>query len=536
MSIKLFFQRAKKYLLLPFFLLFILNNTVHAQVPLKVFEINNILVDGCAGSDEGRNEMVLFQVGPNAINVSSLRVNGAGSNGTILPNCWPNTNNPWKGIAPSPAKPNEVGIINASIAQCGYLIEPTGGILPAGKKVLLITSTEFDLTAHSFVTLQDTMYIIFQNAGNTAGHFVNYGTPASERTLVLMHTPTSVGDTVIYDRSLLVNQLGVPGGQDGAAVLYNWAGSPTYYNNGCQALYIPNDPAWSAPGPVCSSDLPINLNNLLTGSGGGAWSGTNVSGNSFNPFGLSGNYTITYTIGVPPCDTSQTHTITVISTPSADWTAPGTLCSEENSINLNDLINGTPGGSWSGTGVTGNFFNPSGLSGNYNVTYTVGTAPCIESLMHSITVINEAQANWDVPQNVCTDNLPINLSDFVSGTTGGMWSGVGITDFTNGVFDPQVSGAGAFTITYSFDGACGDTVSHEILVNESPNVIVSSADETCNGNNDGWINLEVFNGLPPYAITWSISSTADSIFHCLREAIPMRLLIRILVLFQDHKG
>ncbi len=511
MTIKIILRETKTCLLAILIFFYILTNVAVSQVPVKVFEVSNILVDGCAGSDEGRNEMVLFQIGPNPIHISDLRVDGAGATGVITQGNWPNTNNTWRGIATPPAMPVEVAQINSTIIECGFLIEPTGGILPAGKKVLLITSTEFAPTAHSFATLQDTMYIIFQNPGNTSGHFVNYGTPSSTRTLVLMHVPTSVGDTVIYDRSLLVNQLGNPGAQDGAAVLYNWAGAASYYNNGCQALYIAYDPSWYAPSPVCSSDQPINLNDYLTGTGGGYWSGTNISGDFFDPSGLSGDYSITYTMGNAPCDTSETHTITVTPSPSADWTVPDDLCSDENPVNLNDFITGTPGGLWTGTGVTGSFFDPSGLSGTYNVTYTVGTSPCIEQLTNSITVISSSVANWNVPQNVCTGNLPINLSDLITGTNGGIWSGTGITDIVNGIFDPQISGPGLFSITYYIEGICGDTVTHEILVNESPVVFIHSSDETCTGNSDGWITLDIFGGLPPYIILWSTSSNTDSI-------------------------
>jgi hypothetical protein len=240
-------------------IVFSLLNTAFSQAPQKVFEILDILVDGCAGSDEGRNEMVLFHIGPNPVNIADLRVDGAGDNGVISSNRWPNSNNIWRGIAPPPAKPAEVSQINATILNCGLLIEPVGGILPAGKKVLMITSTEFSPMAHSFTSLQDTLYVIFQNAGNTAGHFVNYGTPSSFRTLVLMHLPTNVGDTVMYDRSLLVNQSQQPGAQDGAAVAYDWPGNATYYNNGCQALYHPLDASWNSPDDLCSSYQPINL-------------------------------------------------------------------------------------------------------------------------------------------------------------------------------------------------------------------------------------------------------------------------------------
>ncbi|MBN2730065.1 MAG: hypothetical protein JXR53_12640 [Bacteroidales bacterium] len=70
-----------------------------AQIPSEVFEIESILVDGCAGSDEGRNEMIIFMCGPNGISIDDIRVDGAGSTGAITTNVWPNTSNPFRGWA-----------------------------------------------------------------------------------------------------------------------------------------------------------------------------------------------------------------------------------------------------------------------------------------------------------------------------------------------------------------------------------------------------------------------------------------------------
>ncbi len=77
--------------------------------------------------------------------------------------------------------------------------------------------------------------------------------------------------------------------------------------------------------------------------------------------------------------------------PTASWTAPsGTICSNTSSINLTNLITGTSGGTWSGIGVSGNLFNPSGLNGTYEITYTVnyisGTSSCPISQTNLITV------------------------------------------------------------------------------------------------------------------------------------------------------
>ncbi len=200
-----------------------------AQIPTSCFEIESILVDAC-GFPEGQNEMVRFQVGGTALNTANLTVN------------WPN--NPWLSICQNSATASAVAALNATIVSCGKLLEPTAGVLPAGADVLLITSTAVDVTANSFTNLSDTMYVIFQCAGNTAGHFVNYSSIPGLRTLEMsFSSPTNCGDTVTYDKSLLVNQNGNPGGstavKNGAIVNFDWAGTATYDNQGCQAPFNP---------------------------------------------------------------------------------------------------------------------------------------------------------------------------------------------------------------------------------------------------------------------------------------------------------
>lgn len=200
-----------------------------AQVPTKCFEIENVLADACS-APEGENEMVRFRVGPGNLNVSDLNVS------------WPNVANLYLGICQNATTAQTVNTINATIQGCGILIEPTGGVLPAGAKVLLITSENVQPLAHSFVNLNDTLYVIFQCAFNTAGHFANSG--SGLRTLIMsFSSPAGCADTVAYDRALLVNIYDSTGGstasQDGSSIAYAWDGTPTYYNNGCVAPFTP---------------------------------------------------------------------------------------------------------------------------------------------------------------------------------------------------------------------------------------------------------------------------------------------------------
>ncbi|MEP7171649.1 MAG: hypothetical protein ABI855_19915, partial [Bacteroidota bacterium] len=136
------------------FLIFILllnfiskKNLIFAQIPTTCFEIQSILVDAC-GNPEGENEMVRFVTGPNSLNISNLIVT------------WPN--NIYLNICQNAQTATNVDTLNAAIQSCGYILEPSGGILPPGKTVILVTSTNMNPFSNSFANLSDTIYMIFQ--------------------------------------------------------------------------------------------------------------------------------------------------------------------------------------------------------------------------------------------------------------------------------------------------------------------------------------------------------------------------------------
>lgn len=247
----------------------------------QCFEIQSILVDACAGSLEGQNEMVTFQVGNTALNTANLSVN------------WPN--NSWLGLTQNASTASAIASINATIQGCGFLKEPIAGVLPAHCKVLLITSTAFNSTAQSFAGLTDTLIVLFQTAGNTAGHFANYQGSGGTRTLSMTFSiPVGCTDAVTYDRALLVMQNGSIGAQDGGAVEFTAAGVANYVNHGCQAPYIPLTVDAGANQSVCG-----NGTQSFTATASGAYTsvqwtlGSGATG-SFVP---SNSLTTTYTPG-----------------------------------------------------------------------------------------------------------------------------------------------------------------------------------------------------------------------------------------------
>ncbi len=181
--------------------------------PCSCFEIESILVDACDAGNEGRNEMFRFSVGATPINTGNITVT------------WPNPANSWQGICQNASTATTVSAINATITGGGSLLEPPGGIIPAGAEVMFFTNTNFNYTMFDFSTLNYTLYAIFQCPDNLPGHFVNYTTPGPVLRTLTMNVSSCGSDAVTYDASLLYNG-------DGARVDFDVPGNPTYSTSG----------------------------------------------------------------------------------------------------------------------------------------------------------------------------------------------------------------------------------------------------------------------------------------------------------------
>lgn len=306
--------------------IFFLAINAKAQTPTTCFEIESILVDAC-GSPEGENEMVRFVVGNTPLNVANMNVS------------WANSSNPWLNTCKNTTTANAVSALNATVQGCGLLLEPLNNILPAGAKVLLITSTAIDVNANSFASLADTMYVIFQCAGNTAGHFANWSTSPGMRTLsISFSSPSGCSDIVTYDRTLLVNQNGTIGGasaiRDGALANFNWQGNVTYDNFACQAPFVPANISITALSTttICLGDnvqltvsASSSLQNLLWTGGNGSFSSTTSNSTTYTSSlnDTSGFYI--YVTASAACGTI-TDSILVTINPPATATQNASIC------------------------------------------------------------------------------------------------------------------------------------------------------------------------------------------------------------------
>lgn len=216
-----------------------------AQIPTNCFAIQGILVDAC-GTSEGENEMVSFQVGPGNLNTSNISV------------VWPS--NSFLGICQDATTAVKVAAFNRTIVKCGLLIEPTAGVLPAGRKVILFCSEAVDTTLTSFANLEDTVWAIFQCVGNTQGHFKNYTSTPGTRTLsISFSSPAGCSESVTYSPDSLRDQSGNLAAQDGEGVHFTNSGSASYYWSPCMPPVIAPFVHAGASATICGIGQLVHL-------------------------------------------------------------------------------------------------------------------------------------------------------------------------------------------------------------------------------------------------------------------------------------
>lgn len=200
-----------------------------------------------------------------------------------------------------------------------------------------------------------------------------------------------------------------------------------------------------APSQVLSGGSPA----------GGVYSGTGVSNGVFAP--SVGTQTITYTVTFAPgCTGSASQQFTVNPIPTVTLNTFPNVC---NTAAPFTLTGGSPtGGTYTGTGVSNNVFNPStaGL-GVKIITYTfTSTAGCTNSDTATITVItcssctNPPTANAGLDRSTCA-GLNVSLTGTIGGgATSATWSTQG-----TGVFSPNNTSLTAQYIPSAADISAG---------------------------------------------------------------------------------
>lgn len=248
---------------------------------------------------------------------------------------------------------------------------------------------------------------------------------------------------------------------------------------------------------LCNQPITETLVGTPTG---GVWSGQGgiTPGGDFTPSGV-GVFEVYYTYtDANSCENEDTVTITVNDPVSVSVGNDTSVCINSGVVSFI----GTPaGGSWSGTGVTtAGDFTPS-TAGTFTLTYALGSGTCQSTDELDVTVDPLPVVNAGSDESICVDNGILTLS----GTpTGGNWSGTGVS--TSGDFDPILSGAGTFTLTYTYTDPSTDCEnSDDIVVTVNALPVVSGGNDTTFCNQPVAANLT---GTPTGGV-WSGPNISD---------------------------
>lgn len=219
----------------------------------------------------------------------------------------------------------------------------------------------------------------------------------------------------------------------------------------------------------CIADSGVTL---LGSPPGGVFSGTGIVGSIFYPSiaGIGGPYNIryTYTNPISRCVDDTVQQVSVIARPTASFTG---LSTSYCFYDTNDTLIGSPiGGTFTGTGMTGNIFSPSlaGAGGPYRIIYTYSVGPgCYGADTQLVTVNSRPTVSFTgLATRYCIYQSAVTLTGIPAG---GTFSGTGITGTT---FSPATAGVGGpYMIIYRYTSptsGCTNADTQYVRVNPKP--------------------------------------------------------------------
>ncbi|MCB9255517.1 MAG: T9SS type A sorting domain-containing protein [Chitinophagales bacterium] len=262
-----------------------------------------------------------------------------------------------------------------------------------------------------------------------------------------------------------------------------------------------------------SADMCEGETRTLTASlGGGIWTGTGVSGNTFTaptPAGLSQTYTITYTTIGSPCPPA-TQDITVHRQPTASAGGSTSICANTNytlapgeATASNGTISWSHDGDGGFVGATntttptyGSVFTDGGNAVTLTMTVSNGScSPATASYTINVDALTTASAGPN--QYVCLSSTAIMAANNPSTWTGTWsWVGPGTVTYETGnsnSFDAEVSfsASGDYTGTWTVvNGTCSSSDDVIMYVNNPNPLAMADVVGTCLSDGvNGWVHV-----------------------------------------------
>ncbi len=253
-------------------------------------------------------------------------------------------------------------------------------------------------------------------------------------------------------------------------------------------------------GPFCISE-GVQTISLDPTSDFGTWTGqgiTNGVAGLFDPTNNLGPNLLTYSTD-GKCSVKDTITIVVVSQKISDiLTTDTSVCVNASPFNIRLSKSSTTNGLWVSklTGIVNNkgLITPqaSTAGSTYKVYYilTGNTVSCSAIDSVEISFLQKDTAKISLNQGpFCAGSAPLDLAlENISAT--GTFSGLGITNASNGTFDPSKANIGNNVITYTTSGACPhiDTI-HLNVKAKTIAEILSNDTSICQGSTPFSIRL-----------------------------------------------
>ena len=272
--------------------------------------------------------------------------------------------------------------------------------------------------------------------------------------------------------------LGFNGADTIYPVIYSFTDANVCSNN--DVLYISviyGDTVLAGPNDsVCIDATPFTLGGSPLG---GTWSGigVNAANGTFNPtIAGAGSHVVTYTYGTGTCEKTDQKIIYVGTPIPVNAGADQFVCEDATQLFLSGQS--IPGGVWSGAGIidgiTGKF-DPQLVGVGFHTvvyTYTDPVTGCVSFDTKQVEVKPLPNVNAGGTVTYCNWPLDIQLTNYAPTGTGGVWTGVGIINGTQGTFNASIAGGlgynGADTIypvTYTFTDQFGCVNSDDLDIN-----------------------------------------------------------------------
>jgi hypothetical protein len=231
----------------------------------------------------------------------------------------------------------------------------------------------------------------------------------------------------------------------------------------------------SGGGTACGDGTtPVSVNVDLTGVGPwnfAVFDGTNttpVLNQTTTPYVFNasneGVYTVTFLTNASCGGTSSgSATVAFNPNPNVAISPIANVCDNAGLI----TINATPsGGNFTGTGMSGDQFDPAQAAGSYTITYTYTDANgCIGTATNDITVYTAPIVTLTAFDPICLQDGAITLSGGLP--AGGEYTG---TDVSAGTFTPTSAGSATVTYSYTDLNQCSSAATQSILVNDCASI------------------------------------------------------------------